>query len=51
MDTIEIGNIIFFGNYDGKEIEHSYTENYEIPKLKFTVLSLNENIYWEPQNN
>lgn len=51
IQSLEIGNIIYFGNYAGKEIEPSFLENFSVPDCKFTVLSINEIIYWEPQKN
>ena len=51
IPSLEVGNIIYFGNYAGKEIEPSFLENFKVPDCKFTVLSINEIIYWEPQKN
>lgn len=50
---IEIGDIITYGLYAGKELEPSFTDE-EIAKAfkdhTFTILSLNEVIYVEPNN-
>lgn len=50
-EIIHIGNIITYGLYAGKEVTPSFKNNYTPDTdWKFSVLSLNEIIYVEPNN-
>lgn len=46
---MNIGDIITFGNYAGKEIE--FDNGFSLDSVKFTVLSIEEVIYIESNNN
>lgn len=46
---LNIGDIVTFGNYAGKELE--FNNGYALNKFKFMVLSIEEVIYIEPNNN
>lgn len=48
-ELIEIGSVITYGLYAGKEVEPTWKEGYTpITDVKYSVLSLNEIIYVEP---
>lgn len=46
---LEIGQIVTYGNYAGKEI--SFDNGYSLESVKFVVLSIEEVIYIEQNNN
>lgn len=47
-----IGSVITYGLYAGKEVEPTWKEGYEpFADVKYSVLSLNEIIYVEPNEN
>lgn len=48
QEMLSIGSIITYGLYAGKDVEPSFKDNYQVTDLKFSVLSLNEIIYVEP---
>lgn len=49
-DQTEIGRIITYGLYAGKEIEFDLPEDLKKLDIKFSVISLTEVIYTEPNN-
>ena len=49
-DQTEIGRIITYGLYAGKEIEFDLPEDLKNLDIKFSVISLTEVIYTEPNN-
>lgn len=49
-DQTEIGRIITYGLYAGKEIEFDLPEDLKKLDIKFNVISLTEVIYTEPNN-
>ena len=46
---LEIGQIVTYGNYAGKDI--SFDNGYSLESVKFVVLSIEEVIYIEQNNN
>lgn len=46
---IKVGSIVTYGQYAGKEIEPNFTEEVDTEGM-FTILSLNEILYVEPNN-
>lgn len=49
-DQTEIGRIITYGLYAGKEVEFDLPEDLKKLDIKFSVISLTEVIYTEPNN-
>lgn len=49
-DQTEIGRIVTYGLYAGKEVEFDLPEDLKNLDVKFSVISLTEVIYTEPNN-